>query len=273
MNGKPIAIAIAGVSGRMGQALLQVFSHMEGLRLSVLLVNKGSSFPVSDREKRWDISLSDVKVVDTLEATCGDFDVLVDFTRPAGTLNYLSYCRKHGKNMVIGTTGFTASEKSLIEEATQHIAIVCAANFSVGVTIVLKLLETAAHLIRKDTDIDIIDLHHRHKVDAPSGTALAMGEVLANALGGPNAMQVHSSAEPKEGPANRGTSCHIGFSSVRTGDIVGEHTVLFSSEGERIEITHKASSRASFAKGALLAASWISHKEKGLFDMRDVLHT
>jgi 4-hydroxy-tetrahydrodipicolinate reductase len=196
------------------------------------------------------------------------FDVLIDFTHPSVTLRNLALCRQAGKAMIIGTTGFSAEEKQLLAEAGKEIPIVFAANFSVGVNLCLKLLDTAARVLGDEVDIEIIEAHHRHKVDAPSGTALRMGEVVAQALGRDLAEVAVYGREGQTGARERQT---IGFATVRAGDVVGDHTVLFAGDGERVEITHKASSRMTFAKGAVRAALWLEGREAGLYDMQDVL--
>jgi len=212
---------------------------------------------------RWDGS-----VCRDLGRVIDEFDVLIDFTHPTVTLKNLAFCRKHGKAMIIGTTGFSVEEKQLLAEAGKDIPIVFAANFSVGVNLCLKLLDTAARVLGDDVDIEITEAHHRHKVDAPSGTAVRMGEVIADALGRDLKKVAVYGREGQTGARDRET---IGFATVRAGDIVGDHTVLFAADGERVEITHKASSRMTFAKGAVRAALWLDGREPGLYDMQDVL--
>jgi 4-hydroxy-tetrahydrodipicolinate reductase len=203
-----------------------------------------------------------------LAAKTDDFDVLIDFTRPGPTLANLEICRRAGRRMVIGTTGFSDEQKAQIAAAAQDVAIVFAPNMSVGVNLCLKLLDTAARVLGDDVDIEIVEAHHRHKVDAPSGTALRMGEVVADALGRDlKTCAVYG----REGHTGERDSKTIGFETIRAGDIVGDHTVMFAGVGERIEITHKASSRMTFARGAVRAAGWLVEQESGLFDMQDVL--
>ncbi len=238
-------IAIVGANGRMGQALIDAVKHNSD-------VSQGSILDRGD-----DLSLELEK-----------FDVLVDFTRPEATLEYLSICQGAGKGMVIGTTGFSNDELRLIDKAAKDIPIVFAPNMSIGVNLTLKLLETAAKVIGGDSDIEIIESHHRHKVDAPSGTALKMGEVIANALGRKLSECAINGREGLGEPRDRKT---IGFSAIRGGDIVGEHTVIFFMEGERVEITHKASSRMTYANGAVRASIWLEQHNRGLFSMQDVL--
>ena len=203
-----------------------------------------------------------------LESVAEEFDVLIDFTLPEVMLKNLAFCRKAGKAMVIGTTGLDAAQKQLLAEAGKDIPIVFAANFSVGVNLSLKLLEMTARVLGDDADIEIIEAHHRHKIDAPSGTALRMGEVIADALDRDLQKVAVYGREGHTGARERET---IGFATVRGGDVVGDHTVLFACEGERLEITHKASSRMTFAKGAVRAALWLDGREPGLYDMQDVL--
>ena len=258
MHDAQIRVAIAGAGGRMGRQLIQATLGMDGVQLGAALEREGSSLLGSDAGELAGAGKTGVTVQSSLEAVKDDFDVFIDFTRPEGTLAHLAFCRQHGKGMVIGTTGFDDAGKQAIRDAAQDIAIVFAANFSVGVNVMLKLLEKAAKVMGDYTDIEIIEAHHRHKVDAPSGTALAMGEAIAGAL----------DKDLKECERVPGT---IGFATVRAGDIVGEHTAMFADIGERIEITHKASSRMTFANGAVRSAIWLKSKSNGLFDMKDVL--
>ena len=209
-----------------------------------------------------------VEVAADLAAVTDAFDVLIDFTRPEPTLANLKLCRQAGCRMVIGTTGFNEEQKSQIEAAADDISIVFAPNMSVGVNLCLKLLDTAARVLGDEVDIEVIEAHHRHKVDSPSGTALRMGEVVADALGRDLADCAVFGREGHTGERDRKT---IGFETIRAGDIVGDHTVMFAGSGEIVEITHKASSRMTFARGAVRAASWLMDKDTGLFDMQDVL--
>jgi 4-hydroxy-tetrahydrodipicolinate reductase len=209
-----------------------------------------------------------VTIAADLSAVVNDFDVVIDFTGLAPTLNHLSICREHGKKIVIGTTGFDDAQKAQIADASKDIGVVFAPNMSVGVNLCFKLLDVAARVMGDDSDIEIIEAHHRHKLDAPSGTAVRMGEVVADALGRDLAKVAVYGREGQTGERERET---IGFETIRAGDVVGEHTVWFATEGERVEITHKASSRMTFAKGAARAAAWLESKDAGLFDMQDVL--
>jgi 4-hydroxy-tetrahydrodipicolinate reductase len=238
-------IAITGSNGRMGQALIEAVKLNPNVSQGSIL-NRG----------------------DDINRVLKDFDVLIDFTRPEATLNALSVCQSAGKAMVIGTTGFSDDALKVIDQASSDIPIVFAPNMSVGVNLTLKLLETTAKVIGNDSNIEIIEAHHRHKVDAPSGTALKMGEVIANALGRDLSECAVYGREGTEEPRDRQT---IGFSSIRGGDVVGEHTVTFFMEGERVEITHKASSRMTYANGAVKACQWLTNQANGLYSMQDVL--
>lgn len=261
-------VAIVGAGGRMGRQLIQAVLAMEGITLGAALERPGSTLVGSDAGELAGVGCCGIIVGSQLDDAVNDFDVLVDFTRPEGTLAHLAFCQTHGKGMVIGTTGFDDAGKQAIAAAALTIPIVFAANFSVGVNVMLRLLEKATAVMGDYADIEIIEAHHRHKVDAPSGTALAMGETIAAALGKPLADCAVYSREGYTGERVPGT---IGFATVRAGDIVGEHTAMFADIGERIEITHKATSRMTFANGAIRSASWLMAKKAGLFDMRDVL--
>lgn len=269
MSNTEIRIAIVGAAGRMGRQLIQATVQAEGARLGAALVRSGSSLTGADAGELAGCGALGINVTDNLDAVVNDFDVLIDFTRPEGTLNYLEFCRQHKKAMVIGTTGFDEDGKAAIKAASADIGIVFAANFSVGVNLVLKLLEKAAKVMGDYADIEIIEAHHRHKVDAPSGTALAMGEAIADAMNwNLNEHAVYS----REGYTGEREAQTIGFATVRAGDIVGEHTAMFADVGERVEITHKASSRMTFANGAVRAAIWLKAHKTGLHDMRSVLN-
>jgi len=238
-------IAINGSKGKMGQALIEAIN-------SSSQSDFGAGFDKGDN------------LIDSIS----NFEVLIDFSRPEASLNAIAVCKDAGKAMVIGTTGFTDSELELIGQASNEIPIVFAPNMSVGVNLTLKILETSAKVIGPDSSIEIIEAHHRYKVDSPSGTALKMGEVIANALGRDLSECAVYGREGIEEPRDMNT---IGFSSIRGGDVVGEHTVAFFMDGERVEITHKASSRMIYANGAVRAANWLSDKSSGLYSMQDVL--
>lgn len=261
-------IAVMGAAGRMGKNLIEAISQAQGASLTAAVDRPDSSLIGADVGELAALGRLGVLLCDDLNKVLDQFDVLIDFTHPTVTLRNLDICRAAGKAMVIGTTGFSVEEKQLLVEAAKEIPIVFAANYSVGVNLCLKLLDTAARVLGDEVDIEIIEAHHRHKVDAPSGTALRMGEVVANALGRDLQKVAVYGREGQTGARERET---IGFATVRAGDVVGDHTVLFAAEGERVEITHKASSRMTFAKGAVRAAQWLSEQPVGLYDMQDVL--
>ncbi len=260
-------IAVAGASGRMGRALLECIAQAPDLRLHGALDRPGS--PFLDRDAGELIGAPcGVVIHEDFMAMASECDALIDFTRPEATLGYLEICRNVGVGMVIGTTGLSVDQRERIAAAALEIPIVLAPNMSVGVNLVLKLLESAAGVLKDGYDVEVIEAHHRHKVDAPSGTALRMGEVVATALGRDLS---ECAVYGREGVTGERAPATIGFATVRGGDIVGDHTVLFAGMGERVEIAHKASSRATFAMGALRAARFIANRESGLFDMQDVL--
>lgn len=262
-------VAIIGASGRMGKNLIEAVSQTEGLTVSAAIERPDSSLIGADAGELAGVGKLGVKIVGSLESVVNDFDILIDFTTPETTVHNLDVCVAYNKKIVIGTTGFDDAGLAAIDKAAERIAIIFAANYSVGVNLCLKLLKLAAEVLNEGYDIEIIEGHHRHKVDAPSGTALRMGEVVAEALGRDLKTCAVYGREGITGARDPNT---IGFATVRAGDIVGDHTVLFATEGERVEITHKASSRMTFAKGAARTCSWVASKEKGLFDMQDVLN-
>ena len=261
-----VKVAISGAAGRMGQELVRTCQSTSGVEIGAASEYPGSTAIGRDSGEVAGIDATGIVIENTSDPEC--FDVLIDFTRPEPAMNHLDHCLKNNKAMVIGTTGFSAEEKERIAAAAKQIPVVFAPNMSVGVNLCFKLLATAAEVLGESVDIEIIEAHHRHKVDAPSGTALGMGEVIADALGRDLKECAVYGREGHTGERDRTT---IGFSTIRAGDIVGEHTVMFADIGERVEITHKASSRMTFANGAVRAASWLSDKESGLFDMQDVL--
>ncbi|MEE9679165.1 4-hydroxy-tetrahydrodipicolinate reductase [Pseudomonas moraviensis] len=261
-------IAVMGAAGRMGKTLIEAVQQTPGAGLTAAVDRPDSTLVGADAGELAALGRIGVPLSGDLDRVVEEFDVLIDFTHPTVTLKNLAFCRKHGKAMIIGTTGFSVEEKRLLAEAGKDIPIVFAANFSVGVNLCLKLLDTAARVLGDDVDIEIMEAHHRHKVDAPSGTAVRMGEVIADALGRDLKKVAVYGREGQTGARERET---IGFATVRAGDIVGDHTVLFAADGERVEITHKASSRMTFAKGAVRAALWLDGREPGLYDMQDVL--
>lgn len=263
-----IRIAVVGVSGRMGLCLIKAAELSTNTTLSVAVSRPNSPSVGRDVGELAGIGAVKVIVADNLAAMVDQFDVLIDFTRPEASMQFIEICRQAGKKVIIGTTGYSDEQKVAIEQAAKDVAIVLAPNMSVGVNLSLKLLEIAAKVMGDYTDIEIIEAHHRHKVDAPSGTALRMGEVVADALGRDLKDCAIYGREGDTGERDRKT---IGFSTIRAGDIVGEHTVMFADEGERLEVTHKATSRMTFANGAVRAAVWLSDKDSGLYDMQDVL--
>lgn len=261
-------IAVVGASGRMGLNLIKAAALADKAAFAVAVSRPGSPAVGKDAGELVGIGTVGVIVVDDLSAALDRFDVLIDFTRPDASMAFIEICRKAGKKIVIGTTGYNEAQKATIAAAAKEIAIVMAPNMSVGVNLSLKLLEMTAKVMGDYTDIEVIEAHHRHKIDAPSGTALRMGEVVAATLGRDLKDCAVYGREGNTGERDRKT---IGFSTIRAGDIVGEHTVMFADDGERVEITHKATSRMTFAKGAVRAAVWLQDKQMGLYDMQDVL--
>lgn len=262
-----LKIGIVGAGGRMGRNLITAVQNAEGVELGAAFERKGSSLVGADAGEVAGIGATGVKISDDLNQNT-NFDVLIDFTRPEGTLDHIKFCVANGKKMVIGTTGFDDAGKQAIQTAAEQISIVFASNYSVGVNLVFKLLEKAAKVMGDYCDIEVIEAHHRHKVDAPSGTALSMGEHIAKTLG--RDLKTHG-VFAREGITGERKRDEIGFATIRAGDVVGEHSVWFADEGERVEIAHKASSRMTFANGAVRAAKWLNTKQNGLFDMTDVL--
>ncbi|WP_235937467.1 4-hydroxy-tetrahydrodipicolinate reductase [Marinobacter caseinilyticus] len=263
-----IRVAITGAAGRMGKVLVEAVQDADGVALGAAIVNPDSSLIGADAGEVAGVGKLGVAMVGSLAEAVDSFDVLVDFTFPDLTLENLVFCKAHGKQMVIGTTGLTEAEKQQLALAAEAVPVVFAPNMSVGVNVALNLLKTAAQVLGDDYDVEIIETHHRHKKDAPSGTALRMGEVVADALGRDLS---ECAVYGREGFTGERSRTEIGFETVRAGDVVGDHTVLFAGIGERIEITHKASSRMTFAKGAIRAAQWLAGKPVGLYDMQDVL--
>jgi len=250
----------------MGQALIRTCQITSGIKTGATSEHPDSAAIGCDSGEVAGIGATGILIEKNPDPEC--FDVLIDFTRPEPAMNHLDLCLKHNKAMVIGTTGFSVEEKQQIAAAAKQIPVIFAPNMSIGVNLCFKLLATAAEVLGDSVDIEIIEAHHRHKVDAPSGTALGMGEVIADALGRNLKDCAVYGREGHTGERDRNT---IGFSTIRGGDIVGEHTVMFISDGERIEITHKASSRATFASGAVRAAKWLAQQPAGLYTMQDVL--
>lgn len=262
-----VRIAVAGSSGRMGRMLIETVLKAPDMQLAAAFEQAG--VPVLGKDAgEFCGTPCGIAISDDVQAGLKQADCLIDFTRPEGTLAHLALCRRLGVAMVIGTTGFSAAQKLEIQEAARDIPITFAPNMSVGVNLVFKLLDVAARVLSTGYDIEVIEAHHRHKVDAPSGTALRMGEVVAEALGRDlSKVAVYG----REGVTGERDPSTIGFATVRGGDIVGDHTVLFAGTGERVEISHKAASRMPYALGALRAARFMAGKRSGLFDMQDVL--
>ena len=262
-----IKIAVVGASGRMGRMIIESALKDAGVRLVAAIDQPGTSAIGKDAGELVGQPCG-VMVTSDVEAGIALADCLIDFTRPEGTLHHLSICRRHHVGMVIGTTGFDAAGKAAIAEAGKEIPVVFAPNMSVGVNVVFKLLDMASRIMNEGYDIEIVEAHHRHKIDAPSGTALRMGEVVAQALGRD---LKECAIYGREGVTGERDPSTIGFATVRGGDIVGDHTVMYCGTGERVEISHKAGSRMPYALGSLRAAHFLAGKENGLFDMQDVL--
>jgi 4-hydroxy-tetrahydrodipicolinate reductase len=262
-----IRYAIAGSSGRMGRTLIEAVQQDAGASLSAALEHPGSPFVGKDAGELVGAPCG-VRITADLDAALAVSDCLIDFTRPEGTLEHLAACRRHRVSLVIGTTGFSALGRKAIEDAAQEIPVVFAPNMAVGVNAVFRLLDMAARILNEGYDVEVVEAPHRHTVDAPSGTALRMGAVVAAALGRDLS---ECAVFGREGHTGERPATQIGFSTIRGGDIVGDHTVLFAGDGERIEITHKSASRMPYARGALRAARFMRGRERGLFDMQDVL--
>lgn len=263
-----VKIAVTGAAGRMGKMLIEAVSQAEGAQLTAAIERPESSLLGADAGELAGVGKNGVVITGSIDDVIKDFDVLIDFTVPAATVNNARRCADAGRAMVVGTTGFSVEQKIAFERHIKSIAVCKASNFSTGVNLCFKLLDIAARVLGDDVDIEIVEAHHRHKVDAPSGTALRMGEVVAEAL---NRDLTNVAVYGREGQTGARKRETIGFATVRGGDVVGDHTVSFMADGERVEITHKASSRMSFARGAVRAAIWIAGQKPGLFDMQDVL--
>lgn len=262
-----VKIGILGAGGRMGRILIQAVQQAEQT-LAIAVERPESSLIGADAGELAGIGTLGVQVSGNLADVVKQCDVVIDFTAPSATEQHLQICREAGVAMVIGTTGFNDAQKQLLQETAKHIPIVYAANYSVGVNVSIKLLELASKVFGDTVDIEIIEAHHRHKVDAPSGTALMMGEAVAETLGRNLKEVAVYGREGHTGARDRQT---IGFETIRGGDIVGEHTVMFIGEGERVEVTHKATNRMNFASGAVRAGTWLKNKSAGLYNMQDVL--
>lgn len=261
-------IAVTGAAGRMGRALIETLHCSPNAELTAAIERSESPFIGADCGEVSGLGKNGILIAGNLVEVAKQFDVLIDFTTPEASIANTRFCADHHKSIVIGTTGFSSEQQTQLSTLEFCLPMVRAANYSTGVNLCLKLLELAADTLKDEVDIEIVEAHHRHKVDAPSGTALAMGEAIADVLGrNLNDVAVYG-REGQTGARDRQT---IGFATIRGGDTVGDHTAMFMADGERLEITHKASSRIAFARGAVRAAVWISGKDKGLYSMRDVL--
>ncbi len=263
----PMRIAIAGASGRMGRMLIEATLKDAAAQL-VAALDRPEAAAIGEDAGAFLGVKTGVKVSSDIDAALSGADFLIDFTRPDGTLAHLDACLRHRVKMIIGTTGFSEAQRARLNDAARELAIVFAPNMAVGVNAVFKLLDVAARILNSGYDVEVIEAHHRMKVDAPSGTALRMGEVVADALG---RSLSECAVYGREGHTGERDERTIGFATVRGGDIVGDHTVLFAGIGERVEITHKAASRMPYALGSLRAARWLRERDSGLYDMQDVL--
>ena len=252
----------------MGRILIEAVANAEGAELTAAIERAESSLLGADAGELAGLGKNGVVIVGDLSAVIDDFDVLVDFTAPLATVANAKVCAAAGKKMVIGTTGLDSEQKAELISVQDKMGLCIATNYSTGVNLCFKLAKEAAKILGDDYDVEIVEAHHRHKVDAPSGTALSLGESVAEGLGRDLQQVAVYGREGQTGARKRET---IGFATVRGGDVVGDHTVMYMADGERVEITHKASSRMSFARGAIRAACWMSDKDQGLFDMQDVL--
>lgn len=263
-----IRLAVNGAAGRMGRALVEASWNDPEVTLRAAVDRPGSPSIGNDAGVLAGIGAIGLPIVDSLEHVADEFELVIDFSQPRATIESLQFCRERGRRLVIGTTGFDQWQREMIETAAAEVAILCAPNMSVGVNLLFKLSEIAAKALGESVDVEIIEAHHRHKADAPSGTALRLGEIIAGALGRDLAQCAVYGRQGHTGERERQT---IGFETIRGGDIVGDHCVLFAGSGERVELTHRASSRATFALGALRAAQWLKDRQNGLYDMQDVL--
>ncbi len=264
-----IRIAIAGAAGRMGRNLVKASLSHPQVEFVAGNEQPNSTLIGTDIGELVGEGKLGVTLVGDLESVIEQFDIIIDFTAPSNTLNNLALCQKYAKAIVIGTTGFTEEEKRQIDEAAKQVAVVMAPNYSVGVNLVFKLLEKAAKVMGDYCDIEIIEAHHRYKVDAPSGTAIGMGEAIAEAM---NHKLSDVAVYAREGITGERSKNEIGFATIRAGDIVGEHTAMFADIGEQVEITHKATDRMTFANGAVKAAVWLADKPASFYTMEDVLN-
>ena len=267
-DNKTINVGVIGAGGRMGRMLIEAVQDNPQTNLSAAIERQGSSLVGADAGEVAAIGRLEVQIVDDLAAVVNDIDVLIDFSLPDATERNIQTCAEHKVAMVIGTTGFNEQQEQVLTEASKHIAIVYAGNYSTGVNLSLKLLEMAAKAFGKDADVEIIEAHHKHKIDAPSGTAYMMAEAVAQARGQNLKEVAIYGREGQTGEREKGT---IGIHAVRGGEIVGDHTVMFIADGEVVEITHRARARMTFAAGAVRAATWVIEQKVGQYNMQDVL--
>ncbi|AZP36250.1 4-hydroxy-tetrahydrodipicolinate reductase [Candidatus Annandia adelgestsuga] len=258
-----IKIAISGAYGKMGKSIINTIYKIKNVKLTALLINKNKIIPNNIDKKK----IKNVKISNNFNDIYNIFDILIDFTCPKSTIEYLYLCHKYNKKIIIGTTGFNNSEKEKIKKFSNKIAILLSSNFSIGINLILNILEKITKSIGNDNDIEIIEYHHRNKKDAPSGTALTIGKTIAKSM----KLKLNECAIYDKNINRNKIKNSIGFSVIRAGDIIGDHTIIFANKGERIEITHKASNRITFAKGAIKASIWLYKKKRGLFSMKDVL--
>ena len=263
-----VRVGVCGAAGRMGKTIIEVCNETDAVKLTAAIEYSESPMLGMDAGEVAGTGKLGVEIINDISAIADQVDVIIDFTLAASVSANLQKCVSSNCKMVIGTTGLTQDDHDQIKSASDKIAIVFAPNMSIGVNLCLKLLEMAAQVIGNDADIEVIEAHHRHKKDAPSGTAIRMGGVVASTLG---RNLKECAVYGREGITDARDKNTIGFETIRAGDIVGEHTVMFATEGERVEISHKASSRKTFANGAVRAAQWLTDKDNGLFDMQDVL--
>lgn len=265
---EPINIGVIGAGGRMGRMLIEAVQDNPQTTLAAAIERQGSSLVGADAGEVASIGRIDIKIVDDLVAVIDDIDVLIDFSLPEATEQNMQICAEHKVAMVIGTTGFNEQQEQVLTEASKHIAIVYAGNYSTGVNLSLKLLAMAAKTFGTEADVEIIEAHHKHKIDAPSGTAFMMAEAVAEARGQDLKQVAVYGREGQTGVREAGT---IGIHAIRGGEIIGDHTVMFIADGEVVEITHRARARMTFAAGAVRASTWIAHKKSGQYNMQDVL--
>jgi 4-hydroxy-tetrahydrodipicolinate reductase len=263
-----VRVAVTGAAGRMGKMLIEAIEANHDVVLTAAIEHPASSLIGADAGELAGVGKKGVLIVDHASKVVDDFDVMIDFTAPVATVANAEFCAAHGKRLIIGTTGCTEEQKASIASASDDTAIMMVSNYSTGVNVCFKLIKEAAAILGNDYDIEIVEAHHRHKVDSPSGTALSMGEAAA---AGVDRNLKDVAIYGREGVIGARERETIGFATVRGGDVVGDHTVMFLADGERVEITHKASSRMAFARGAVRAAAWIGQQQRGMFDMQDVL--